>query len=188
MANDDGGITSPEGVLMLCIAVFFDGLSLVVTIIGIWFVFPLIIDLILDIMPILVIGLWSIIRGLSSGKIEKIKEHSKGIQSKILQSKKTPEMKAVEKIAKKTGKRFGITLITELAPVIGAIIPAWTIFVYKEMGGLSLASSSAEESEDSGSGGSGGNEEGSEKVVPAEIVNKNQTESNSKQKSETTSA
>jgi len=153
MADNNGGITSPEGVLMLLVAIFFDLLSVALTIIGLFTVgLGWVADLILDLLPIFIIGGWALIRGIWSGDkgTGEIKEYaqeiSSNISSKIKQSKKNLETKAVEKSVAKTGaKRFGIALIGELIPIIGAL-PMWTWFVYKEMGGINVSQNASEDS------------------------------------------
>ena len=109
MANDDGGITSPEGVLMLLLACFLDGIGIMVLLFGLddfW---------ILDITGLLLIGTWIFFRT--------------GHVSATATAKKT---------GKKLLSRIGLGFIIEIIPWFGGLCPSWIIIVWREMSGKNI--------------------------------------------------
>jgi hypothetical protein len=115
--SDESSLTSPEGVLMLCIAACLDGFGFVLAIFGTWFAID---DYgVLDIFGILIIGGWFLIRGLGTSSIK-------------------------DKV-KKTLKRFIGASVVEIIPIIGGLSPSWTWLVWKELGGMSGGSSGQQE-------------------------------------------
>ena len=98
-----GGVTSPEGVLMLCIAIFVDGIGFIIFAVGTWFGID---DYgILDILGMLVFGGWVFLR---SGHMN-------------------------TDVAKKGLKRFIKSFVVELIPFLGGASPTWTWLVYKTL-------------------------------------------------------
>jgi hypothetical protein len=103
--NDGGGITSVDGILMLCTAGMLDCLGFGVALIGTWFGID---DYgIIDIMGFIIIGGWLLIKG-------------QGISSVVNKTQKTLS-------------RFIGTSIVEIIPVIGGICPSWTWLVWREL-------------------------------------------------------
>ena len=107
----ESNLTGPEGILMLCVAGLLDAIGFAIFCICTWFG----IDdyCILDIIGAVIIGGWLLMRTGFSG----------GTQD------------AIEKVAKKTAKRFGWAFGTELVPFLGGFVPSWTILVWKELKG-----------------------------------------------------
>ena len=100
----EGNLTSPEGILMLCVAAILDGLGFIIFILGTWFAID---DYgMLDIPGIIIIGSWMYFRKGAGGAKE---------------------------AAKKGLKRFLIALGIEAIPFLGNACPSWTIIVWKEL-------------------------------------------------------
>ncbi len=109
MANDDGGITGPEGVLMLMVATLLDGIGLIILFFALddfW---------ILDITGLLLIGTWIFFRT--------------GHVSATATAKKT---------GKKLLSRLGLGLLIEIIPWFGGLCPSWVIIVWREMNGKNV--------------------------------------------------
>ncbi|MDO8486583.1 MAG: hypothetical protein Q7S77_02725 [Candidatus Staskawiczbacteria bacterium] len=136
-------LTVPEGLIMLIIAVFLDLAGIVVFILSFFGVgIPL--SFLLDILGMITIGFWSTTRSLFKGIIEKSVGN---IAEKVLsvgggaenQGGHSPGTGAIKQAAKTGVKlslsavRFIITLIIELIPFLGDILPGWTIFVIFEL-------------------------------------------------------
>ncbi|KKP32716.1 MAG: hypothetical protein A2312_04005 [Candidatus Staskawiczbacteria bacterium RIFOXYB2_FULL_32_9] len=109
MADDSGEITSPEGVLMLMVAVILDGIGLIIL------CFALDDFWILDMTGLLTIGAWIFFRT--------------GHVSATATAKKT---------GKKLLSRLGLGLIVELIPWFGGLCPSWVIIVWREMNGKNV--------------------------------------------------
>jgi cysteine sulfinate desulfinase/cysteine desulfurase-like protein len=114
-----GALVSPEGVVMLSIAGILDFLSIIGAVLIALFGIGLIFSKIVYIFGLILIGGWSLFR---SGTIPTKKKGVKG---------KTTEMvkKKLGEFFKRHWKRLGVKFI----PVLGDIIPNWTITVYKEL-------------------------------------------------------
>ncbi len=98
-----GGLTSPEGVLLLGIAMVIDGIGFLFFIIGTWFGID---DYgILDFIGLLIIGGWMLLR---SGNLN-------------------------TEMAKKGLKRFLKSFVVEMVPFLGGLSPTWTWLVYKTL-------------------------------------------------------
>jgi len=143
------GITSPEGIIMLCVAILLDFIGFIIFLIGTWFG----IDdyAILDILGGMIIGGWLLIRHTFSGssqnskeddkqdedkeRIEndKEKEYNKNNKISFKVPEKNPIKNSSKNLLKKTAKRFGLNFLIELIPVLGGFYPGWTITVWKEM-------------------------------------------------------
>lgn len=106
-----GNLAGPEILVMLLIAIPLDLIGLVFFILS-FFGVGIPFSFILDIIGLVLIGGWLLIR-------------TGGVKS----------TKGAQEIAKKTLKRFGFTFLAELIPFIGDISPSWTILVYKELKG-----------------------------------------------------
>ena len=98
-----GGLSSPEGVLLLGIAIVIDGIGFLFFIIGTWFGID---DYgILDFIGLLIIGGWILLR---SGSLN-------------------------TEMAKKGLNRFLKAFIVEIIPFVGGVAPSWTWLVYKTL-------------------------------------------------------
>jgi hypothetical protein len=140
----EGGITSPEGIIMLCVAVLLDGLGFLLFIFGTWFGID---DYgTLDIAGLLVIGGWLWMR---SGQLQ------------------------VTRGAKKTLKRFITTEIIEIIPFVGGICPSWCWLVFKEMAGSGNSPETSEELTENGAEDEETQNENTPSPAPAQ-GNKNQ--------------
>ena len=107
----EGNLTGPEGVLMLMIAVPLDLIGIILLILSFFGVgIPL--SFLLDILGMIIIGGWLLIR---TGSIKS----TRGAQN----------------VARKVLKRFGFTFLAELVPFLGDAYPGWTILVWKELKG-----------------------------------------------------
>ena len=102
--DSSGGLTSPEGILLLCVAGLLDVIGF-----GLFLFSWLAIDDygILDIIGTVIIGGWMLLR--------------------------TGSTAGIEKVAKKSGKRFAIAFGIELVAFLGGACPSWTILVWKEL-------------------------------------------------------
>lgn len=111
-------ILSPEGFFMLSIAVIFDLLGFVCFILVFVFGIGAVFGRIVSAVGFAVIGIWQFVR---SGTFSAKKKKGEG---------------AVEKIAKKMAKKFfkkhSWKLIAEALPVIGDIMPSFTLIVWSE--------------------------------------------------------
>lgn len=98
------GLTSPEGILMLCVAGILDGIGLILLLLS-WIGID---DYgILDILGAVIIGGWMLFRA--------------------------GDIKGAGKVAQKGLKRFGFAFLVELTPFLGSACPSWIILVYKEL-------------------------------------------------------
>lgn len=112
--NNLGNLLSPEGVIMLLVALSIDIISIFLLFLGLD-------DFgITDIIGIITIGTWAFIK---AGSIpdKKIKTPSKDIEGSAKLAKSNPIL-----------KRFGIAGILEVIPYLGAL-PMWTRFVYQTL-------------------------------------------------------
>src|SRR3989344_6980048 len=140
-------LTVPEGLIMLIIAVFL-GLAGIVIFILSFFGVGIPLSFLLDILGMVTIGFWATTRSLFRGIIEKavgdITEKVLGVGGglegmKNFQGGSAPGSGTGKKIAKMGVKlglsaiRFIITLLVELVPFLGDILPGWTIFVIFEL-------------------------------------------------------
>lgn len=104
-----GALFTPEGLLMLCIAIMLDLTGLFLFILSLFGIgIPL--SFILDITGLVIIGGWMFLR---SGRIGMTK-------------------KAV-KVSRKFLKRLGLAFLGEVIPFFGDIAFCWTIVVYLEL-------------------------------------------------------
>jgi len=104
VGGSGGNLTSPEGILMLSVAVLLDAVGLIIALAGTWFGID---DYgILDILGMLTIGGWMLLRGGAGGAKE---------------------------AAKKGLKRFLIASAVEVVPFLGGVAPSWTILVWKTL-------------------------------------------------------
>lgn len=102
-SKSGGNLTSPEGILMLCVAGLLDAIGFGFFLVGTWFGID---DYgILDVLGMIIIGGWMFTR---SGSLN-------------------------SEIIKKGLKRFGIASLVELVPFLGGIAPSWIILVWKEL-------------------------------------------------------
>ena len=112
--QESGGamnLLSPEGLVMMSVAVVIDLIGLIIVCVGLD-------DFgITDIIGMIFIGSWMFFR---SGAMPERKTPSK----KSKGAGKTAERNVL--------KRFGLTGLAELIPYLGAL-PWWTIMVYKEL-------------------------------------------------------
>lgn len=159
--SDESSLTSPEGVLMLCIAVCLDGIGFLIFILGTWFAID---DYgTVDMIGVMLIGGWMFTRGDGG---QTIKNKTKEVKDKAIDKTKEVTKKVIEteakNVVKKSGWRFLCVTIGEFIPFLGGLMPFWTWFVWKELGGMSGGGggSQQEESEE-------GEEESQEKASPS---------------------
>lgn len=115
----EGNLTSPEGVMLILVAIVLDSIGFLLFLLGTWFGFD---DYgILDIIGFIIIGGWIFVR---TGNIR--------------------GTSGAKKALNRAGKRFGITFLVELCPFIGGLAPSWTILVWKELKGDYAENSGAE--------------------------------------------
>lgn len=181
--SDESSLTSPEGVLMLCIAVCLDICGAILAIISLVVVtVPLTfwLGVLLDICAIIIIGAWMLIMGDGGETAKnKTKETTKKIKDRIEKTSKETTEKAAEKtaenvakkeaqvvsktvgksVAKRGGLRFLVVIIGEFFVFLN-FLPLWTWFVWKELGGMSGGGGSKQEESEDGTG------ESQEKVSP----------------------
>ncbi|OGZ71130.1 MAG: hypothetical protein A2904_00230 [Candidatus Staskawiczbacteria bacterium RIFCSPLOWO2_01_FULL_33_9] len=105
----EGNLTGPEGILMLMIAVPLDLAGIILLVLS-FFGVGIPFSFLLDVLGMVFIGGWLLIR---TGSVK--------------------STKGVQKVAQKTLKRFGFTLLAELVPFLGDVYPGWTILVWKEL-------------------------------------------------------
>lgn len=137
----------PEGVIMLSIAVFLDGLGLLFFILN-FFGVGLPASFLLSIMGAITVGSWattrSFFRGVIEKSIENISEKTLNIGGGLEDQKQflgssSPAVESGKKIAKKgiklslTVVRFIIAFIIKLIPFLNNIFPAWTFLVIFEL-------------------------------------------------------
>ena len=115
-----GALTSPEGVVMLFMAVFFDLLSIICAVLIFLFGIGLLLSKIVYIIGLILFGGWALFRG--SGALPTKKKGKGGKITEVAKEK-------LGKFFKKHWKKLGAKLI----PLIGDIIPYWTITVYEEL-------------------------------------------------------
>ena len=133
---------SPEGVLMLFLAVLLDLIGIICLILDAAYGIGEVLSYIPDGIGILFFGGWTLMRSLASGQtIEEAKEKTSETISDIketgdkrreaIRKRKKMLKKGVKKGAKR-GLRFGLAALGELIPFLGAL-PFWTIFVFLEL-------------------------------------------------------
>lgn len=107
--TEGGALFSPEGILMLCIAVILDSIGLSLFILSLFGIgIPL--SFVLDIIGLVVIGGWMLLRS-----------------HRIAMTKKAA------KVSRKFLKRLGLAFLGEVIPFFGDIAFCWTIVVYLEL-------------------------------------------------------
>ena len=111
--NPSGAILSPEGVMMLFIAALLDFLSIICAILILAFGIGLLLSKVVYVFGFIIIGAWQFFR------------------SGTLPGKKGKGM--AETALKKFFKKHWKKLAAKFIPVIGDIIPFWTITVYSEL-------------------------------------------------------
>ena len=115
-----GNLFSPEGVFMLLIAAFFDLLSIICAILILFVGVGLLASKIVYAMGLIFIGGWALFR--PGGALPTKKKGKGGKMTEVAKEK-------LGKFFKKHWKTLGAKLI----PVVGDIIPYWTITVYEEL-------------------------------------------------------
>lgn len=98
------GLTSPEGIMMMLIAIALDAPSIILLVFGLDDFF------ILDIVAVITIGLWFFLRSFSVEATDEMTKLGRRIRT----------------------LRFFLSLFGELIPYIGAL-PLWTLFTYLEL-------------------------------------------------------
>ena len=105
--SEMGALFSPEGAIMMLLAILIDTAGLICLILTIVFGIGQVISLAMDIIGMVLIGGWMLFRyGQMTG--------TKGAK------------KAVGKLL----KRFGLSFLGELIPIFGDVAPCWTLAVY----------------------------------------------------------
>jgi len=125
---------SPEGVLMLFLAVLLDLIGIICLILDLVFGIGEVLSYIPDGIGIIFFGAWIAFRsqGEKSRK-EAMKEvaEKKAEHRKAIEKRKKMLKKGVKKGAKR-GLRFGLSALGEVIPFLGAL-PFWTILVFMEL-------------------------------------------------------
>ena len=128
------GLTSPEGVVMVSLAVMLDILGILCLILWLAFGIGGILSYIPDMIGIFFFGFWMLMRSQENktykearGEVAgEVAEHHRKVQT----AKKA--FKKGAKRASKSGLKFFAAMIGELIPLLGAL-PFWTIFVVSEL-------------------------------------------------------
>jgi len=108
-------LLSPEAVLMLSAGIMLDFLSIICAILYALLGAGLILSKIVYIIGFIIVTIWSIFRGsgIQQGKGKMSKQESKGFGNFLKKYKKNLVLKAV--------------------PIVGDIVPFWTITIYTEL-------------------------------------------------------
>ncbi|MCK4355237.1 hypothetical protein KAW43_02760 [Candidatus Parcubacteria bacterium] len=129
-------LMSPEGVVMLALAVMLDIIGIICLILDLVFGIGEVLSYIPDFIGIGFFGLWILMRSQE----EKTYKQARGeVASAVAEHKRKVQAakKAFKKGAKRAGKRgfkFLFAMVGELIPLLGAL-PFWTIFVLLELRG-----------------------------------------------------
>ena len=128
------GLTSPEGVIMVCLAVMLDILGIICLILWLAAGVGGILSYIPDIIGIFFFGFWMLMK---SQEDKTYKESRTEVASEVAEHHK--KVKTTKKVFKKGAKRasksgikFFAAMLGELVPLIGAL-PFWTMFVVSEL-------------------------------------------------------
>ena len=106
-ASEMGALFSPEGVIMMLLAILIDTAGLICLILTAIFGIGQVISLVVDIIGMVLIGGWMLSRyGRMTGT------------------------KGAKKAGGKLLKRFGLSFLDELIPIFGDVAPCWTLAVY----------------------------------------------------------
>jgi hypothetical protein len=134
-------ILTPEGIVMMLIAIALDLVGLILTIIWLLTLFgvlsfeiPEIINWISDGIGFVFFGLWLWVRSAIIGSGTKPKGLAERVAEKHRATQRERErLKArIARTVGRRGLRFALALIGEFLPLIGAL-PFWSWFVYSEM-------------------------------------------------------
>ncbi|MCJ7786796.1 hypothetical protein MUP06_01085 [Patescibacteria group bacterium] len=122
-----GALLSPEGIIMLPLAILLDIAGIIFTILDIAYGIGEIPSWISDGIGIIFFGLWILIRHQTMAR-------PKELAKEVAERRKA--IKGAVKQAKKMGKglRFAISTIGEILPLVGAL-PFWTWMVWAELRG-----------------------------------------------------
>ncbi len=115
--SSGGNLTTPEGIFMLMIAAFFDGLTMLCVLLILVFGIGAVLAKVVYVFAFIFITAWGLFR---SGSLP-TKRGSGGIDDVL--------KKKAGQFFKKHWKKMAVNLI----PVVGDLIPYWTIIVYKEL-------------------------------------------------------
>ena len=123
-----GALFSPEGVLMMTVAIGLDIFGLICLIFNIFFGLGEIPSWISDGIGIIFFGFWLLIRSQTLARERELVEKVMEKRMAIARIARTVKMGRI--LGRKL--RFGIALLGEILPLIGAL-PFWTWFVYSEL-------------------------------------------------------
>lgn len=106
-SEEMGALFSPEGIIMMLLAILIDTAGLICLILTAIFGIGQIISLVVDIIGMVLIGGWMLSRyGRMTGT------------------------KGAKKAGGKLLKRFGLSFLGELIPIFGDVAPCWILAVY----------------------------------------------------------
>ena len=128
------GLTSPEGVVMVSLAIMLDIIGIICLILDLVFGIGEILSFIPDIIGIFFFGFWIFMK---SQEDKTYKQARTEITSEVAEHHREVQAakKAFKKGAKRASKRgikFFAAMLGELIPFLGAL-PFWTIFVVSEL-------------------------------------------------------
>lgn len=115
---------------MLCVAAVLDGIGYVLLLLSFFGVDDY---GILDIIGLVIFGGWLLMRTGSTQMLEQAKEKTKETAQQLGEKSAKKGGGAVENVAKKAGKRLGLSFLVELVPILGSLWPSWIILVYREL-------------------------------------------------------
>lgn len=106
-ASESGALFSPEGAIMMLLAILIDTAGLICLILTLIFGIGQAISVAVDIIGMVLIGGWMLFRyGQMTGT------------------------KGAKKVGGKLLKRFGLSFLGELIPIFGDVAPCWILAVY----------------------------------------------------------
>jgi hypothetical protein len=128
------GLTSPEGVTMVSLAVMLDILGIICLILWLAAGIGGILSYIPDIIGIFFFGFWMVMRSQEEKTYKETRTEVAGEVAEHHRKVQTAK-KALKKGAKRASKRgfkFLLAMLGELIPLLGAL-PFWTMFVVSEL-------------------------------------------------------
>lgn len=134
-----GAVFSPEGIVMLPIAILFDLFGFILTMIWLLTLFgvatleiPEIINWASDVAGLGFFGLWLLFRAPFTATDTGLTELEEGLAQRRTTIKSVKKELNTAKRGMSRGLRFGIACLGEIITVVGAL-PFWTWFVYSEL-------------------------------------------------------
>ena len=126
-------LLSPAGAIMFPLAIAFDLLGMVCLFLDVFAGIGEIPSWILDLIGLLTIGVWTFFYTGTMPTTKKTGELAQKAKTKLKdETSKLIEKKVKKEVTGKVLKRFVITFLGEIAPVVGGL-PFWTWHVYKTL-------------------------------------------------------